>query len=444
MNDIARLLPRDAEEKIKKWLDRDYIVAVLGARQTGKTTLVSQLVKKQSSPSFYYSFDDALVRGKIASDFYFLRKDLEAKLGKSLKDLDREIYLIVDEAQKEPSIFELLKIFHDNFPKKIKIIISGSASLEIQKKSSESLAGRAQYVYLYPFSIGEVLKDTFSLRPSTSLFKTFFKDKLTFNFLRSHYSLLYPQTVELENLLKTILVFGLLPSCWQKMAEEKMDYLRSVVLLYLEKDIRMAGLAKELENFQNLLEVLSFQVGQVLNLTNLSSQTQVSLNTLRNYRSVLKNTFVLNFLPPFIFNPQKRFVKNTKAYFYDVGVANFLAGREKIENITDSKVGGGIFENIIIKSFEAFAGNETVPIRSYFWRDYQGREVDLILKKEERIIPIEITNSTHVLQKKINNLIFFMKENKEADYGLIVYNGDLKMISGITRPVFCLPWWLWW
>lgn len=445
MTEIQGLIEREAEEKIKKWLDQNYLVALIGARQTGKTTLLQKIAQEKESkiPYFYYNFDDLLLRNKVASDFYFLKKDLEARLGRQIARLEKEILLIIDEAQKEPSVFELLKIFHDELGDKIKIIISGSASLEIQKKTTESLAGRAQYVYLFPLTIGEILKDKFNFS-SESLFNYLFAKKLSWEFLQKQQALLYPYVDQCETLLSQILVFGLLPGVWQRKLEEKMAYLRSIVLLYLEKDIRTAGPVKELENFQNLLEILSFQVGGNLNLSNLSGQTQVSVNTLRSYRSILKNTFVLNFLPPFIQTPQKRIVKNPKAYFYDIGVANFLAGREKIENVLDSKASGGIFENIIIKSFEAFAKNEVLPIKTFFWRDYQGREIDLILKKETKIIPIEITNSKNIEQRKINNLSYFFNLYPQTDYGLVIYTGELKRITCSGKSVFCLPWWMWW
>ncbi|MBM4402719.1 MAG: hypothetical protein FJ044_05760 [Candidatus Cloacimonetes bacterium] len=85
-----------------------------------------------------------------------------------------------------------------------------------------------------------------------------------------------------------------------------------------------------------------------------------------------------------------------------------------------------------------------MPIKTFFWRDYQGREVDLILSKAEKLIPIEITNSESISRKKIDNLGYFLAENKEASFGLVVYGGELKIIKSQPKPIFCLPWWLWW
>lgn len=247
----------------------------------------------------------------------------------------------------------------------------------------------------------------------------------------------------IDELLKEILVFGLLPGVWSKPKDERFDYLRSIVSLYLDKDIRADGLVKELENFQQLLEILSFQVGSAWNLSNLSMQIQTSVNTLRAHRSILKNTFVLNFVYPYIKSPQKSVVKSPKCYFYDIGVANYLAGRERIENVFDSKSSGGILENIIIKSYEAWNSNETIACKTYFWRNYEDRGIDFLLEKAGKTVPVEITLSKDVSSKKVSNLECFMAD-KNCDSGFIVYTGELKEIKlKKSRTIICLPWYLW-
>ncbi|MDP2860676.1 MAG: AAA family ATPase [bacterium] len=442
MNDINEYFEREAEIKVKKWLASGYITALIGPRQVGKTTLIQKTAKELKIQTFYYNFDDVLLRGKVARDFYFLQKDIEARLGKSLDKINKEkILLIIDEAQKGPSVFDYIKILHEKYGAKVKIAISGSSSLELQKKSAESLAGRCQYVYLYALSISEILKAKFGIKSKTSLFNNLFNPD--FSLLKKEYARFYPQNMELYESLKEILVFGLLPGVWSKPKDERFDYLRSIVSLYLDKDIRAAGLVKELENFQHLLEILSFQVGSAWNLSNLSTQIQTSVNTLRAHRSILNNTFVLNFVYPYVRSPQKSVVKSPKCYFYDIGVANYLAGRERIENVFDSKSSGGIFENIIIKSFEAWNSNETMACKTYFWRNYEDREIDFLVEKAGKIVPVEITLSRDVVHKKVSNLECFMKE-KKCDFGFIVYTGELKAIKlKNAKTILCVPWYLW-
>ena len=441
MNDIKQYFEREAEIKIKKWLAHGYIVALIGPRQVGKTTLIRNIAKELNLQTFYYNFDDALLRGRVNRDFYFLQKDMESSLGVSLDKLRKNIFVIIDEAQKEPSIFDYIKIVHEKYGTKIKVAVSGSSSLELQKRSSESLAGRCEYVYLYTLSITEIITAKLGIKSKISLFDTIFDSDA--HLLQRENAQFYPENMNLYELLQEILVFGLLPGVWTKPKNERFDYVRSIVSLYLDKDIRAAGLVKELENFQHLLEILSYQVGSAWNLSHLSTQIQISVNTLRAHRSILKNTFVLNFVYPYSKSPQKGVVKSPKCYFYDIGVANYLAGRERIENIFDSKSSGGIFENIIIKSFEAWNSNQTIACKTYFWRNYEDREIDYLIEKAGKIVPIEITLSKEVVQKKISNLECFMKE-KKCDVGYIVYTGELQKIKlQNSKTIFCIPWYLW-
>ncbi|MBI4999541.1 ATP-binding protein [Candidatus Gottesmanbacteria bacterium] len=444
MNDFSKYFRREIEDNIKVWLNEGYVVAIIGARQTGKTTLLKNLQEKEKALSFYYLFDDPILREKVSSDFYFLKKDIEGKLGGSLEDYPGKIALFLDEVQKVPAVFEFIKILADNYKEKFKVLISGSSSLEIQKKGGESLAGRIQYVYLFPLSLGEILKAKVS-NFSGSVIKSVVEGDLNLDELKRLQAPLYGYQQHLEVILEKILVWGSLPFIWQKQEPfEKRDYLRSVVNTYLEKDIRGAGLVRELDAFLNLLEVFAFQVGGLLNLAKLSQAVQVSVNTLKNHQSILKNTFVLNQLTPFVKHPAARFVKSPKIYFYDVGVANFLAGRESYKNVLDSKASGGVFENVIIKSFEYFSLNQSRLVRTFFFRDYQGREIDLVISKGEMVIPVEITQASKISSGKISSLSHFISTYTQVEKGIIIYTGELKKIEIKKRPVFCLPWWLWW
>lgn len=444
MKKITKYFRREIEEKVEKWLDHGYIVAIVGARQVGKTTLLKKIEEEEKNPCFYYLLDDPLLRQKINSDFYFLQKDIEARLGVSLEKFTGKICLLIDEAQKAPSIFEYLKILVDTHKEKVKIVISGSSSLEIQKKGAESLAGRLQYAYLFPLSIGEILRNEV-VGFSGSFFESLLAGQLEINKLKKLQAPLYPHQRELTSLLERALTEGMLPFIWQKRQKiAKKEYLRSVVNTYLEKDIRAAGLVREFEAYFTFLETLAFQIGGMLNLSKLSQATQVSVNTLKNHRSILENTFVINKLPPFVRKPVAKLVKSAKVYFYDVGVANFLAGRESYKNVFDSKASGGIFENVILKSFEYFASNEPRLIRTYFFRDYQGREIDLVITSGEEIIPVEITNSSSVPPRKLANFEYFFSCYPSCQQGLVVYNGELDKLKISNRPVFFLPWWLWW
>ncbi len=442
MAEIKQYFGRTAEKIVEHYLSQNYIVAVLGARQTGKTTLVKNFAKKSKLKTFYFLFDDILLQNQVKSDFYFLQKQIESQLGTTFERLESEILVVIDEAQKAPDVFDLVKIWHDTIGEKIKVILSGSASLEIQKKTAESMAGRAQYVYLQPLSIGEILSSKLNLTlPSLFPGKL---DNLNEDFLREKNALLFKYKREIQLIRDELLVYGALPGIWQKDDKNsKFELLKSAVTTYLEKDIRQAGLVHELSNFQKTLQIFSLNAGGILNYENYSRQTQINVKTVKNYRQILENTFVLQTLTPDI-DPYSQIVKSPKCYLFDTGITNFLAGRETLLNVLDSRSSGGIFETIILNSFLAFAKNEIFEPHVHYFRNYAGREIDLIIRwGENERIPVEMTMSERVEKEKINNLRFYAKTQKGIKAGVVVYNGDLQFIKADGLPVYLIPWWLW-
>lgn len=450
---MEKYIKRSLENPILNTLEQGYVTAILGARQTGKTTLMNKLKEVlilaglPSGHIFSFNFDDVVLRTRVQQDFYFILGSIEKSLGQSLKSFDRPLALLIDEAQKAPDVFELVKILHDNFRAKIKIILSGSASLDIQKKAAETLTGRVQHFHLYPLSLGEILQDELGVDLEKGLFQALLEDQ-TFglNDLKSFQAKIltsWEKERELKELGQRILVDGGLPAVWQNPSLKESVY-KSFTQTYLEKDIRSLKEIGSLEDFSQLLQVLSFEVGSLLNLSNLSQAVGISLNTLKKYHSLLLASFVLNKLPPFLKKARSGFVKSVKHYFFDVGIANYLAGRATYQNILDSKVQGGLWENVLIKSFESFALNQTRFIRLFFFRDYQGREVDLVVNFGQKVIPVEFTNSSYVSPQKISNLTHFFSLFKEANLGLVVYQGELKELTIGKQQVFLVPWWLWW
>lgn len=449
---MGKYIKRGAEKLILERLKVGFIIGLLGARQTGKTTLMgrlSQYFQDEGIPPeqiFSFNLDDVILRNEISRDFYFIRNNIEQRLGKNLKDLAGPIVLLIDEAQKVPDVFELVKILHDNWAEKIKIILSGSASLEIQKKSAESLAGRISFIYLYPLSVREILEERFSLKREEGFFEKLTSGKINFSFLKKLSTKIgadFNQRREMELLLKTIILDGTLPAVCQRPKEKELIF-KSLVETYLEKDIRSIGEVGNLDDFSRLVMVLSFELGGILNISALARDLGMAVNTVKKYLSILKASFVLNTLPPVFTRPRRRFVKNQKIYFFDVGLANFLTKRFFWENV-QGKIAGFLLENILIKSFEAYNKNKPSSAGVSFWRDYQGHEVDLVIEKSEKEkIPIEITIGQKVEKKKIRNLVYFFQAFKEANFGLVIYRGELKEIEIEKKKVFCLPWWLWW
>jgi hypothetical protein len=445
---MEKYIKREIEDEVLKQVGIGFIVAILGARQVGKTTVINHIKENlirsgvSSSFIFYFSFDDPILRAKVASSFYFIKEYIEDSLGKELDNLSQPIYLFLDEAQKVPSIFELLKIFYDRYKEKIRIIISGSASLEIQKKVVESLAGRVSYLFLYPLSIREIIEDRITKNLPNPLWKDI--DKLSLEYFKVRQSLLFRKQESLECILRRILIDGTMPGVFtRENREEKQLVLQSFTATYLDKDIRSLSEIGNLDNFSQFLSLLSFEIGNLLNLSSISKDLGIAVNTLKKYYSVLTNTFVINPLNPYFRPHRKKLVKSKKLYFFDIGVANFLTKREVFEHLIASKSLGAVFENLILKEFESYNKNRAFPYNLFFWRDYSDREIDFIIEIEDKIVGIEVTYQDKMSNEKRRNFEHFFQEFPQA-LGILVYRGKLQEIKFNSSKVICLPWWLWW
>jgi len=445
---MEKYIKREIEEEVLRRVNAGFMVAILGARQVGKTTLLNRveelLIAREVSPShiFFFSFDDPILRSRVSSNFYFIKNQIEDSLGKELRKQKSPIFLFFDEAQKVPTLFELLKIFYDIYKDKIRIIISGSASLEIQKKVVETLAGRVSYLFLYSLSIREIIEDKIGKSLGVPLWEDW--KGLTIENLKMRQTILFRQRDSLETLLRRILLEGTMPGVFIRETKEGRNLaMQSFVSTYLDKDIRSLREIGKLDDFSRLLRLLSFEIGGILNLSSLSKEMGISINTLKKYLSVLNNTFVVNSLLPYFKRERKKLVKSKKIYFFDVGVANFLAKREFFEHLVGSKVLGPLFENIILKSFETFNKKRSFPYDIYFSRDYEGHEIDLLIERSSERLGVEITYHDEITSEKKRNFEYFFKDFPGAK-GILVYRGELKEMTIEGGKVICLPWWLWW
>jgi hypothetical protein len=442
---MERYIKRQIEKEIGHRCDRGFIVAILGARQVGKTTLLNHIKDRliEDNPSFFFSFDDPILRAKIRSDFYFLKTQIEDSLGMGLREVKEPVFLFIDEAQKLPQVFELLKIFYDEYKGKLKIIVSGSASLEIQKKGAESLAGRISYLYLMPLSIREMIEEKIGDTLGRPLWEELARGNLT-KLLKGRQKELLGQKDTFELILRKVLVEGSLPGVYiRKEREEKNLVLQSFASTYLDKDIRALREVGSLDDFTRMLSLFSFEIGSLFNLASCSKDLGISINTLKKYYSILVNTFVINPLLPYFVRGRKRLVRSKKLYFFDIGVANFLAKRESLEHMVATKTIGPAFENLILKSFESFNKNRSLPWSLSFFRDYAGYEMDLVIELGNLKIGVEISYSEELPREKMKNFEYFFN-SLQSRIGLLVYRGRVQEVDLGCGKVICLPWWLWW
>lgn len=336
------------EKTIQKKFFKGKILIIVGARQTGKTTLGLDLMKKFPQGQIRsFNCDNPTDREYLAN------KDLEF-----LEQLIGEAKLIfIDEAQKVESIGETLKLMVDFYKNRKQIIVTGSSSINLLDNTQESLTGR-KYVYqLFPLSLEEIYSDK--------------------NYLKL--------TKELESLM----IFGSYPEIVsQKSFEDKKELVKELASSYIYKDILGFQEVKSPDVLVKLLKALALQIGSQVSYTELANIVQIDKKTIERYIELLEKSFVIFRLNPFTKNKRREISKLKKIYFYDTGIRNAVINNF---NFLDSRKDVGmLWENFIIAERMKFRLYHQIEVDQYFWRTYDGNEIDLIEEKAGKLCGYEL------------------------------------------------------
>lgn len=352
---------RIIEPTLRSLLPSPEILILYGPRRVGKTTLLQMLHRErlqENDPTALYSLDDPTAQAIFGDPS-------TARLGRIFSELgfdpQRRSYLFLDEVQGLPQIDLLLKLIFDHFPN-VKVLAISSSSLLLLQGLTDSLAGRKYFIELLPLTLGEYagiqVNDYFS-----------FPESIT-------------QGGWLNETLRSLAVYGMYPEVVGKTTpEEKQAKLRDIVESALYKDIFMLERIKAPQVLARLLTLLAYQIGNLVNLNELATQLGISRNTVDQYIAILEKYFLIFRLPSFSRNLRSELSSKFKVYFWDIGIRNAVINRFFPFEARDDK--GVIFENLVIASILKRNLYAQRPFTPYFWRTYQGYEIDLVLESNQ-------------------------------------------------------------
>ncbi|MFH2046718.1 MAG: ATP-binding protein [Pseudomonadota bacterium] len=365
------MIKRDITAELLEAAGEYPVVTVFGPRQSGKTTLVKMAFPGKS----YYSLEDPDVRMAAETD---PRGFLD-----NLKD-----GAVLDEIQRMPQLLSYIQGIVDRLNKPGIFILTGSHQPELHQAVSQTLAGRTAVLKLLPFSLSELL----NYKKNWDAYELISKGS-------------YPRVHE-ENL-------------------KPARFFNSYMQTYVERDIRALINLKDLTTFQQFVRLLAGRIGQIVNYASLSNDVGVSATTIKNWISVLKASFVVFELPPFFQNISKRVVKSPKIYFNDTGLGAYLIGIETPEQAFRDPLRGGLFENLVITEILKEHLNCGENPELFFYRDTHGNEVDLIIRKGRKLIPVEIKSAATFTPDFLRGIEQFQKTAGErCAPGFVCYNGS--------------------
>jgi hypothetical protein len=368
---------RNVLATVSRFMDGSTIILITGMRQVGKTSLIRLILADlpEGTQTFYLDLEDMSlldICNKGAETLVGYLKLLGA-------DFSRRVVVAIDEIQylKNPS--NLLKLLHDHHPE-LKLLVSGSSSLEIRSKFSDSLAGRKVLFELDTLSFGEFLlfRDPNALRVKENTGSlTTLLDGGANEYAALAGGILGPH-------LSDYLAWGGFPGVTlQAEAERKQALLRDIHTSYIRKDIKDIATIEDVMGYNRLLQLLAGQAGNLVNVNELSATVGLSINTVKKYLFLLEQTYVLTLLRPWHSNQRKELTKMPKVYFNDIGLRNIARGGISPQTTPD----GAQVENFVFTELKKrYVPNETL----FFWRTAGGAEVDFVALHDGQPLPIEV------------------------------------------------------
>lgn len=358
--------------ELENLIKKQKVLIVYGPRRVGKTTLLNNFLEKTD---LKYKLDSG---DNIKIQQIFSSSDFDKILGYA----EGYDLIALDEAQQIKNVGQGLKILVDQIPN-LFVIATGSSSFDLSQKIGEPLTGRKRTIVLYPLTQMELL-DRFN-------------------------------KFELKEKLEEFLIFGSYPEVLKSESEkEKKIVLRELVNSYLLRDIFSLERLRSSDKILNLLKLISFQVGNEVSLNELAAQIKLDVKTIDRYLDILEKSFVIKKISGFSGNLRKEITSKAKYYFLDNGVRNAVISQfNSLENRSDT---GVIFENFVMMERMKFNEYNNQFINSYFWRTYDGQEIDLIEEHQGELSAVEIKWS---LKKEVKPPPSWAKNYPNAKFKLV-------------------------
>ena len=362
------------------------VIAVLGPRQSGKTTLARNYFKKH----LYVNLENPEFRSFAMEDPKRFLREYENGHG-----------LIIDEFQYVPQLLSYIQVAVDEKKRPGYFILTGSQNFLMNQSITQSLAGRVGILTLLPLSLHELK----------------------------------------ENKLLMDIDFTLLQGSYPRLYEEQiaaLDIYPSYIHTYLERDVRQIANVEDILVFQKLMRLCAARVGQLLNVADLATHLGIDQRKVKQWLAVLEASYIIFLLKPHFQNFNKRLTKTPKLYFYDTGLACALLDIKTTNTLALSPYRGSLFESLIISDFQKQYYNEGISNPStYFWRDQNGRiEVDCIIDRGDTLFPVEIKSGETISSSFFTSLLEWSKlSERPPEYSTVIYGGDKNQKRSVGHAI---------
>ena len=404
---MSASLKRGLEKTIKNLLEDFPCVALLGARQVGKSTLLKKVLPKAE-------FIDLERKENLE------RFSTEADL--SLKE--SSLPLIIDEAQLCNELFPALRVkIDEDRSANGRFLISGSSSPQLLKNISESLAGRVAIVEVPTLSWSEALE------VKNSKFYDYLNEPEKFIKLKPLY--------ELESLYELAL-FGLYPEAFLKRKKISAydTWVRSYLDTYIERDIRSLFPNLKLDTYRRFIKMLAFSSGELLNASNFARSLDISQPSIKNYMEIAEGTFLWRRLECYRENAKKRLIQMPKGHLRDTVLLTYLLNINTVDDLRSHPQFGRIWEAFITEQIIKNLDQKLYKHRNFFYRTHNQAEIDFIIQGRFGLIPIEIKSGLNTKREQLKVMTSFIEEHK-CPYGIVINSAE--KVLKLSEKIYQIP-----
>ena len=411
---------RTVEAKLEEMYGNFPSILVTGSRQSGKSTVLQYITNNKKQKISEVSLDDLKERTMALEDpETFLRV--------------HGVPLIIDEFQYAPNLLSYIKIkiddarrnemFGDGKEVGTLYYLTGSQIFETMEDITESLAGRVGIIDLYPLSTREIYKlseDIFI--PDINIIKN--KKPLKYEYLNNVFDRIFR---------------GSYPELYKNDKINLESFFSAYLRTYIERDVRKVINIKDEPKFMKFISSLAARTGQEFNASDISKDVGVDSETIAKWTGILNNTYIIFLLQPHMNNNVGRIIKRPKIYFMDTGLACYLTGYVSSETLQRSAYSGQIFETYIISEIvKSYANNQRDPRKHlYYYRDNNGKEIDLLIIHEDNIYPVEIKKGANPDKDAIKNFYIVDKFEMNSPNGIVLCLS--KDIHAIDKKNYMIP-----
>jgi len=375
------IIQRSVQEKIEEKLNSGKVILLLGARRTGKTFLIKQIIKNINLPYLLLNGEDFQVAAKLENKSISEYKQL----------VGNNKLLIIDEAQKIKDIGNILKLMIDEIPG-LTIMATGSSVFDLTQKLGEPLTGRNINFKVFPIA-------QYELKNTENVIETFSN-------------------------LEQRLILGSYPELFSLPGyTEKQEYLSELVNSFLLKDILELDSIKNASKILNILRLLAFQVGSEVSFSEIGQKVALSRNTVERYIDLLEKTFIIYRLGGFNKNLRKEISKNSKYYFWDNGIRNAVISNFNPLSLRNDV--GQLWENYVISERLKYLTYQRISTNVFFWRTYDQQEIDWVEERGGMLLAFEIK----YIQNKVKIPVAWKEAYPESEFAVISKENYLGFIS---------------